>query len=112
MADLSKRFGKGRITGIANQVVNEIAYTVPEGKKAFVKAVTICNVNLTYESQFYITLGGVYVAWHHSLKPTDSITIPFLDHILESGEGIVVSRFGSAASNIDYYISGREVDVE
>ncbi|MBP1904729.1 hypothetical protein J2Z32_001353 [Paenibacillus turicensis] len=105
MADVSKRFAKGSIVdGVAT-----IVYTVPEGKKAFVKAISICNYSSS-AIRFTITFANVHLAFNHELKEYDSITIPFLDQILESGEALFISKVGTG--NGHYYISGREVDIE
>ncbi|NWL89555.1 hypothetical protein DMN77_18570 [Paenibacillus sp. 79R4] len=103
MEDVSKRFGKGTF-GTASTTI----YTVPEGKTAFLKALTVCN-KTTADATFTILLAGTEIIYQHTLKAKDTLTIPFLDQIIESGEA--VAGLASAASAINYYISGREVDI-
>lgn len=102
MADVSKRFAKGAL-GTTNISV----YTVPAGKTAFLKAMTVCNKTAT-DATFTIILAGTEIIYQHTLKAKDTLTIPFLDQIIESGE--TITGIASAASAINYYISGREVD--
>jgi hypothetical protein len=104
MADVSKRFAKGITTNVSVNV-----YTVPAGKKAFVKAMTLCNV-YDEESKVYVTLAGTSVIGGFVIPAHNTITIPFLDQILEEGETIgIFSAIGKSSS---FYISGREVDIE
>lgn len=104
MADVSKRFGKGKVSNNSDATV----YTVPTGKRAFLKAATLCNPNST-DTTVTILLAGVAIVFSHKLKAYDTITIPFLDQIFESGEKLEVLSVGTNGFN--YYFSGREVDV-
>jgi hypothetical protein len=104
MADVNKRLAKGTLSSAGNVVV----YTVPAGKKTFIKAITICNITST-NINFSINLADIPLVSNHTIVASDTITIPFLDQIVESGETLVIGKTGSPL--ICYYISGREVDV-
>ncbi|WP_339307703.1 hypothetical protein [Paenibacillus sp. FSL R5-0519] len=96
----AKRLYGGNMTIAATNV-----YTVPSGTITFVKAITICN---TAASAGTVTLyfGEVPLIYEHVIKGKDTLTIPFFDQIMMSGEKINIR--GSAA-NITLYISGKEV---
>ncbi|MBT2761795.1 hypothetical protein [Paenibacillus sp. ISL-20] len=98
MADVAKRLGKGTVS---NALV--IAYTVPSGTTTMIKAVTLCNTSST-NVLFTLILAGLNVINAHTIKANDTITIPFLDQVLHSGETIEI-----ASGSLNYYISGKEV---
>ncbi|MGX1827001.1 hypothetical protein ACWIE6_02005 [Paenibacillus taichungensis] len=98
MAVATKRFGKGLLTGTL--------YTVPSGTTALLKAITVCNLNST-DNTFSITLAGTSIIQNHKIKGSDTITIPFLDQVIQSGETITGSS--GTANSINYYMSGKEV---
>ncbi|UYO04902.1 hypothetical protein [Paenibacillus sp. PSB04] len=109
MADVSKRFGKGLLS-----TTNTTVYTAPSNKKAIVKAVTICNMG-DLDMVFSLRFADTFLAFFHKVKANDTLTVPFLDQILEAGESISASianvpgKTGTVSGT--YYISGREVDV-
>jgi hypothetical protein len=100
MAVVTKRLGKGTIGTAASTL-----YTVPAGAKALVKALTIGNTS-NNPSAFTLALAGTQIISAHIIKGNDTITIPFLDQVLESGESITAS---STTGTVTYYISGKEV---
>ncbi|MCP1182622.1 hypothetical protein [Paenibacillus sp. 1781tsa1] len=102
MADIAKRLSKGALITTV-----EPLYTVPSGKRVFVKALSLCNTS-TSETTVTLFLAGTLFMYQHAIKGRDTLTIPFIDHIIEPGE--TISAF-SSAQNITYYISGREVDI-
>lgn len=104
MADVSKRFGKGSTTNVGVNV-----YTVPEGKRAFIKALTLCNPRSS-DSVVHMSIANTVVLGGIVLSAHSTITIPFLDQVFEAGEKINIFHSGSISS--DFYISGREVDIE
>ncbi|WP_426334247.1 hypothetical protein ACN9MH_06345 [Paenibacillus silvae] len=101
MGDISKRLGKGSLTTAAVTL-----YTAPSNKKVFIKALSLCNTS-TSETTVSLYLAGTLFMFQHVIKGRDTLTIPFIDHIIEPGETISAL---SSAQNITYYISGREVD--
>ncbi|RUT36332.1 hypothetical protein EJP77_04930 [Paenibacillus zeisoli] len=101
MPDVSKRLGKG-IFGTASTTV----YTVPASTTTFLKALTICNKTAT-DATVTLLLAGTEVIYQHKIKANDTITIPFLDQILNAGE--TITGLAGTASALTYYISGREV---
>lgn len=109
MADVSKRLCKGNLTGGGGLV-----YTVPPNKNTFVKAVTLCNAG-GRDLCLLLKFDDVYLIYNHIIKANDTLTVPFLDQIIESGEKIsitIVNATGSTGEiKCSYYISGREVDV-
>ncbi|WP_145333362.1 hypothetical protein [Paenibacillus xylanexedens] len=103
MATVPKRLYKGSLT---NQTALTV-YTVPTNTTTMVKAVTICNGGST-TNQFSLFFAGVAVIGSHVIKANDTITIPFLDQLLLSGETIV-AQLGASSPSIHLYISGKEV---
>ena len=103
MADVSKRLAQGTATTTTGQAV----YTVPTGKKTFIKAMTFCNPG-TQDIQFSVFIANTYIILGHKIKAFDTIIIPYLDQIIEAGEPIAIT---TSQGNLYYYISGREVDV-
>ncbi|MNJ29316.1 hypothetical protein D3C77_238770 [compost metagenome] len=113
MADVSKRLGFGvmNIAGGGGGV-----YTVPSGKKTFIKSMTICNIT-SVEGKFSVSIyphvsGGISynLVSDYLLKGNDTITIPFLDQILEEEDVLAIYKSNST-SYFNFYVSGREVDV-
>lgn len=87
---------------------NATLYTAPSGVGDYViiKAVTLCNktaVNATATLKF----DGTEVVADYVVLANDTITIPFIDQIIEAEE-LIEGHSGTAAS-INYYISGKEV---
>ncbi|WP_339168893.1 hypothetical protein MKX75_06100 [Paenibacillus sp. FSL R5-0341] len=81
-------------------------YSVPVNATTMVKAVTLCNITSAAVT-FRLRFGGSYVIFDHQINANDTVTIPFLDQILTSGESIEMSC--SANNAISVYISGKEV---
>ncbi|MEO2212130.1 hypothetical protein ABGV40_14905 [Paenibacillus amylolyticus] len=105
MADpvvVTKRLGKGTLsTG------NAILYpAVPAGTIALVKALTLCN-KTALDATVTISLAGTEVIFQHIIKARDTITIPFLDQVLQPGE--TITGLAGTTNAINYYISGKEV---
>lgn len=98
---MSKRLGKGTFGTTSTTV-----YTAPDDTSAFIKAITLCNKTAT-DATVTLLLAGTEVIYQHSIKAKDTITIPFLDQIIQAGEAI--TGLAGTANAINYYISGREV---
>jgi ribosome-binding factor A len=103
MADINKRLAKGTFTNASTSL-----YTSPDvvNAKCYIKAITLCNKTAT-DATVTLLLAGTEVIYQHTIKAKDSITIPFLDQVLEQNEA--VTGLASANTAINYYISGREV---
>ena len=86
--------------------MNTTLYEVPEGKKTFVKAITICNTAGSPVT-FTIKFDGWEVIKDHIITANNTLTVPFLDQILHSEEKIEGEASGTDI--INYYISGKEV---
>lgn len=100
MATVAKRLYKGSLLTSDTEL-----YKVPAGKTAIVKAITICNAG-SVAYTFDLQLAGTYITYRHTIKPFDTITIPYIDHVLEAGEAI---RGMCSAQFLACYISGKEV---
>ncbi|BFH65056.1 hypothetical protein [Paenibacillus azoreducens] len=105
MADVSKRLAKGKINGDYSPLT---IYQVPSGKRTFIKAMTFCNMS-NQDIDLSLTFADTDIIKQHKIKGYDTITIPYIDQIIESGEKITISV--SLKLDVSYYISGREVDV-
>ncbi len=80
---------------------------VPSGQQRMVKALTLCN-RMTTTRQVTVTLDGVHVLANYAIPGypgENSITIPFMDQVMNAGERI---QGWADGSNVDFYISGRE----
>lgn len=101
MADTIKYMFEGSLPASATAV-----YTVPSGKCAVAKSFSITNptaVPLT----FRLIVGGIVVAYDHTIKGFDTLFINDLDIPLLSEENITV--MGSTTS-VKMYITGLERD--
>ena len=102
------RIGKGTLsTTLAD--IDTVA--VPNGEVRYVKALTLCNKS-TESCHSTITFAGTNMIYQYILAAPggeNTITLPFFDQVMSSGERI--QGMAEAASSIDFYISGREVDV-
>lgn len=87
---------------------NATLYTAPSGAGdiTIVKAITLCNKTGS-TAAVTIKLDGVEIISGYSIVAYDSITIPFIDQIIEASE--IIEGFSDTASAINYYISGKEV---
>ncbi|MCM3131914.1 hypothetical protein M3629_03910 [Paenibacillus polysaccharolyticus] len=101
MAVVAKRLGKGTFgTASATQ------YTVPVSTTTLVKAITLCNKTAS-DATVTLLFGGTEVIYQHTIKARDTVTIPFLDQIIQAGE--TITGLAGTANAINYYISGKEV---
>lgn len=101
MPDINKRLYKGTVTA-----TNATLYTVPILTSTYVKAITLCN-NTSSDHTITIKFAGLEVISVHTIIARNTITIPFIDQILEAGE--LIEGSADAISSINVYISGREV---
>lgn len=106
----AKRLGKGTLT---DTLVNIDDAAVPAGHVRFVKAITLCNKTST-DRHVTITFAGTNVIFEYVIEGAgagneNTITIPFMDQVMVATERI--QGAAEAGSAIDFYISGREVDV-
>lgn len=87
---------------------NATLYTTPAtpGAITIVKAITLCNKS-SLTSTVTIKLNGVEIISGFILTAFDTITIPYIDQILEASE--LIEGFAGAGDSITYYISGTEV---
>jgi len=87
---------------------NATLYTAPSGVGDYViiKAVTLCNKTAS-DATATLKFDGVEVVADFVVLANDTVTIPFIDQIIEASE-IIEGSSGTAAS-INYYISGKEV---
>ena len=100
MAFVNKRLYKGTLAATEGTL-----YTVPAGKEALIKAVTICNIT---DADELVTLkfGDLEIVSEHLIMARDTITIPFWDQILTAAE--TIKGTASEASAINVLISGKE----
>ncbi len=100
---MDKRLAKG-VLGDSNGTL----YTVPADHQTIVKAVTITNITAEDE-EFTLQFAGQEVVCDHTIRANDTLTIPFIDQILIAAD--LIEGEASEAAAINYYISGKEVDV-
>jgi hypothetical protein len=106
MTTTAKRLGKGIMSDSEG---NLDASAVGSGQIRFVKAITLCNTSID-PVDVTIKLAGTTVIYEYTLEGVggeNSITIPFLDQIMEELERI--TGYASVTNVVHYYISGREV---
>jgi hypothetical protein len=104
--------GAGTLTnGSAN--IDNVAGAVPVGKYRLVKAITLCNKTAT---DCWVTLrfNGInilnkYVVPGFGDREENTITIPFVDQVMDAGHRI--TGLAETSASIDFYISGVELDV-
>jgi len=99
----NKRLCKGTLSDSSGTL-----YTVPTNKKTIVKAVTITNKTNT-DQVFTLKFAEQEIVYEHTILANDTITIPFIDQILETGE--TIKGHANATSAVNYYISGKEIDI-
>ena len=87
---------------------NATLYTAPSGVGDYViiKAVTLCNKTVS-NATCTLKFDAIEVVAGFTVLAYDTVTIPFIDQIIEASE-IIEGSSGTAAS-INYYISGIEV---
>lgn len=104
MANL--RLGNGTLTTAAN---TNIDYgPVPAGQQRMVKALTLCNRNSNTVRAVSLRFGEEYVLANYAIPGypgENTVTIPFMDQVMEAGERI---RGWADGANVDFIISGRE----
>ena len=93
-------------SGIASDSLATI-YTATAAKTTIIKAITLCNTSIQTVN-ITMTFDGIYVLKLHSITSYDTLTIPFIDQVLEAGDLIQIQA--SITSAVNYYISGKEVD--
>lgn len=103
MATTDKRLCAGTLTD-----ANATLYTATAGvgDYAIIKAVTLCNKTAS-AATVTIKFDGVEVIAGYTLLANDTITIPFIDQIIEASE--LIEGSSGTASAINYYISGKEI---
>lgn len=103
MATVDKRLCSGTLTGSRATL-----YTAPSGVGAItiIKAITICNKSAA-AAKVTLLFDGIEVISNYTLGGAMTITIPFMDHIIEASE--VIEGFSNTAAVVNYYISGKEV---
>ena len=105
MATTDKRLCAGTLSDS-----NATLYTAPSASGAYtiVKAITLCNKTAT-DATATIKLDGVEIIAGHTISAYDTITIPFIDQIIEASD--LIEGLADTVSAINYYISGKEVTV-
>lgn len=103
MATTNKRLCSGVLSG-----ANATLYTAPAaaGNYVIVKAITLCN-KTAVAATVTLKLAGIEVICTHIIRAYDTVTIPFIDHVLQAGE--LIEGSSGTASAINYYMSGKEV---
>lgn len=102
MPDVTKRLGKGTLT-----TSNATLVAAPgAGVYYIVKSLTICN-KTSVDDVVTFKLAGTEILYQHPITAKDSLTIPFLDHVVHTGE--LIEGNAGANSSLTYYISGIEV---
>lgn len=101
MAEVSKKLYNATL-GDSNATL----YTVPAATKTIVKSITLCN-RTAAAATATIELDGIYIINGHSIAARDSIIIPNVDQILDTGD--LIEGLAGTASAIDCCISGIEV---
>jgi len=103
MAITNKRLCANTLTA-----ANATLYTAPvtAGNYTVIKSITLCNktsANHTVNLKF----NGIDVIFGHTILANDTITVPFIDQIIEASE--LIEGSADAVDSITYYISGKEV---
>ncbi len=87
---------------------SETIYAAPSaaGSYVVIKAVTLCNKT---SSSRLVTLkfDGIEVVCNHTILGYDTVTIPFIDQIIEADE--LIAGNADADNAVNYYISGKEM---
>jgi len=66
----------------------------------------LCNKSAS-SANVTLKFAGIEVICTHAIRAYDTVTIPFIDHILQAGE--MIEGSAGTASALNYYISGKEV---
>ena len=81
-------------------------YTTPAATKTYVKAVSLCNWTAALQT-VDLWFDGKHIMFKLPMPAYSSITIPFFDQILDTGD--LIEGNADANTKIDIYISGKEV---
>lgn len=101
MTITNKRLCKGTLSDSEGTL-----YTVPASTQAVLKALTLCNKTAN-PATVTLKLAGTEVIYQHTIAGNDTITIPFMDQVLDASE--TIAGLSDTASAINYYISGKEL---
>lgn len=101
MGVIDKRLCKGTLS-----TSNATLYTVPANTKTIIKAITLCNKTSTAYT-VTIKFASTEIIYQHTIYPNDTVTIPFIDQLIEATE--LIEGLASSNSAINYYISGKEI---
>lgn len=103
MATTDKRLCSGTLADS-----NATLYTAPASAGAYViiKAVTLCN-KTAIDATATLKFDGVEVVCGFTVLANDTVTIPFIDQIIEASE--IIEGSSGTASAVNYYISGKEI---
>ncbi len=107
---MNTHIGKGTLT---NALANLDIAAVPTGQYRLVKAITLCNKTAT-DCWVTIQFDGTnvlhrYVVPGYGDREENTVTIPFIDQVMNAGWRI--AGLAQVSSAIDYYISAVEQDV-
>jgi len=100
MADTLKKLASGTLG-----TTEATLYTVPASTKTIVKSIILCN-KTTSTATATIKFAGVEVVAAHAVKANDTLCVQ-ITGVLEASA--TIAGLASAASAINYYISGIEV---
>jgi hypothetical protein len=87
---------------------NATLYTceaTPTDGYTIVKSMILCNKTASSKT-VTLKLNSVEVIYEHEIEAKDTIVIPFADAIIMAGQ--LIEGSASAASSVNYYISGTE----
>lgn len=100
---MDKRLCKGTLAN-----ANGTLYTSPAvaGGYTVIKAITLCNKTAAAQKAT-IKFAATEVIAAHTVAANDTVTIPFIDQIITTGE--LIEGLCDAADAINYYISGKEL---
>lgn len=101
MASVAKRLGASLISNVAGDL-----YTVPASTTTIVKSITLCNAHtgaVTVDLKF----NNIHILKGYSIDANKTITIPYIDHVLLTGEKI--NMVASVNAVVSIYVSGKEV---
>ncbi|KAA8747308.1 hypothetical protein [Paenibacillus sp. UASWS1643] len=102
MADvLRKMYG-----GVVPTTFNDL-YTVPPGKRAVLKSLTLCN-QTSSDQLYHIELGGLSFVHLQTIKAYDTLVIPVFDQVLTAGSRVRI--WSQNANSIVARLSGYETD--
>lgn len=107
MAVRTKQLASGRSTSSTATVV----YTVPAGETAIVKAIDICNINGTTATEVVIACdAGAFNVTAYARIGLSALGFQHLERWLVLPPDAEISIHNSAAVNVNYWISGTELE--